>query len=249
MTLSLTDSSRFKQLRQSFDVMIIDEAGQAFESETVIPMVSSFRRSALRRLHVVMLGDHKQLSAVSRGMFLAKNARLFSSRKYRDMCKSLFERLFRVRVPSIMLNRQYRMHPTIADIILPVFYGMQFTNAVVRKTFKAPYTDTSVTEGGYAAISIVDTSSSALSFETCDASGGIFNSLEIDIVRHTLCRLGAFGTSVMGRMCVMSPYNLQISKMKDELDNVDPEWRNMRRLRVELSTVDSMQGGRGHRHL
>ena len=75
--------------------MIIDEAAQAVEVSTLIPL-----KYACRRL--ILVGDLNQLPAT-----------VFSERS-RQLRQSLFERLQKGRHAVTMLQTQYRMHPHIS---------------------------------------------------------------------------------------------------------------------------------------
>jgi len=80
-----------------FDAVIIDEAAQAVEPSSLIPLKYN---SAL----VVMVGDPCQLPAT----VFSKTA------KECNYGQSLFLRLQRLGIPVSMLQIQYRMHPAIS---------------------------------------------------------------------------------------------------------------------------------------
>ncbi|KAG5180011.1 hypothetical protein JKP88DRAFT_279922 [Tribonema minus] len=81
-----------------FDVMVVDEAGQALEAEFAIPL------APMRPRLCVMVGDTKQLPAtvISQG---AVNFNLNRSPMWRLQQEA--------RCPVLMLEEQYRMHPEI----------------------------------------------------------------------------------------------------------------------------------------
>ncbi|XP_033098480.1 helicase with zinc finger domain 2-like isoform X2 [Anneissia japonica] len=83
---------------------IIDEAGMCTEPESLIPLV------ACKPHKVVLIGDHKQL----RPIVQEPNA------KELEMEISLLERYAN---KAIMLDIQYRMHPSICDFPSRQFYG------------------------------------------------------------------------------------------------------------------------------
>lgn len=80
-----------------FMTCVIDEASQATEP-SVLNAVTRCSR------HVVLIGDHRQLPPT----VVCREAELGG------LAVSLFERLAFCKVPVIMLNTQYRMHPMIA---------------------------------------------------------------------------------------------------------------------------------------
>ena len=89
-----------------FNNVVIDEAGQAIEPECLLPI----RLGASR---VVLVGDSKQLGPViSAQRALARGAGL-----------SMFSRLEAVGIPSVLLDIQHRMHPSISAFMSQEFYG------------------------------------------------------------------------------------------------------------------------------
>lgn len=89
-----------------FDAVIIDEAAQAVEPSSLIPL--KFNPQAL-----ILVGDPHQLSAT-----------LFSSTaKNCGYGISLFQRLHSAGHPKLMLEVQYRLHPVIALYPSVRFYG------------------------------------------------------------------------------------------------------------------------------
>ena len=103
-TLSCAGHKDFASLR--FDTVIIDEAAQAVEVSTLIPL-----KYACRRL--ILVGDPNQLPAT-----------VFSERsKEHNYEQSLFERLQKGRHAVTMLQTQYRMHPHISAFPSAHFYA------------------------------------------------------------------------------------------------------------------------------
>ncbi|RLN33906.1 uncharacterized protein C2845_PM03G01890 [Panicum miliaceum] len=91
-----------------FDVVVIDEAAQALEPATLIPL----QLLKSRGTKCIMVGDPKQLPAtVMSGL----------ASKFLYEC-SMFERLQRAGYPVIMLTKQYRMHPEISRFPSLHFY-------------------------------------------------------------------------------------------------------------------------------
>lgn len=88
-----------------FCVTVIDEAAQCVEPSMLI----AFRRGCKQ---CVMVGDQQQLPAT---VFSSKVKNLLYDR-------SLFERLILSGHPYIMLDTQYRMHPTISELPSEMFY-------------------------------------------------------------------------------------------------------------------------------
>ncbi|KAJ2783583.1 hypothetical protein H4R18_001636 [Coemansia javaensis] len=93
-----------------YDTVVMEEAAQVLDVETLIPLTLQRTRAdagrALKR--VVLIGDHNQLPPVVRSSGLRAAAV--------NMEQSLFARLVRLGVPYIELNRQARARPGIADL-------------------------------------------------------------------------------------------------------------------------------------
>ncbi|KAJ2897737.1 hypothetical protein MKZ38_004413 [Zalerion maritima] len=101
--------------QQDFDVVIIDEASQQTEPESLVPLTKGCRKA-------VLVGDHVQLRPT-----VQQHAALL------DFDVSLFERLHEAEgdvarekpntIARLMLDTQYRMHPSICHAISREFYG------------------------------------------------------------------------------------------------------------------------------
>jgi superfamily I DNA and/or RNA helicase len=93
---------------ENFDVVVIDEASQQTEAETLIPLAKGCQRA-------VLVGDHVQLRTT-----VQKHAIVV------EFDVSLFERHYnmpeRANVAKCMLDTQYRMHPDICSFSSEEFY-------------------------------------------------------------------------------------------------------------------------------
>lgn len=110
-TLSKAGSGQFSELQRGFDALIIDEAAQAVELSTLVPIRERVAR-------VVLVGDPKQLPATVKSV-VAANARYD---------RSLFERIAESGVAPSVLRVQYRMHPFLRDFPSKRFYGGLLTD-------------------------------------------------------------------------------------------------------------------------
>ncbi|XP_057763657.1 LOW QUALITY PROTEIN: probable helicase MAGATAMA 3 [Salvia miltiorrhiza] len=104
-TLSYSGSTLFSKLSRSFDVVIIDEAAQAVEPATLIPLANGCKQ-------VFLVGDPVQLPAT----VISPVAENF---KYG---MSLFKRFQEAGYPVQMLKTQYRMNPEIRSFPSKEFY-------------------------------------------------------------------------------------------------------------------------------
>lgn len=105
--------SRLVELGFQYDNIIMEEAGQMLDVETVIPLLlqrgesDAAPSSSTRLKRVCLIGDHHQLPPVVKNM---------SFSKFSHLDQSLFSRLIRHGVPSIDLNRQGRARADIARL-------------------------------------------------------------------------------------------------------------------------------------
>lgn len=111
--------SHFIALDFKYDTLVMEEAGQVLEVETLIPMllqkpdvVSNSATGGEPQLtprlkRVILIGDHNQLPPVVQNMAFAKYAKLD---------QSMFARFVRLSVPAIQLNAQGRARPSIAAL-------------------------------------------------------------------------------------------------------------------------------------
>jgi len=104
-TLSCAGYAMFSQLKVGFDTVLIDEAAQAVEVSTLIPLKYGCRR-------LILIGDPAQLQAT-----------VFSqtATEY-NYTQSLFGRLQLGGQRVTMLTTQYRMHPQISQFPSSKFY-------------------------------------------------------------------------------------------------------------------------------
>ncbi|KAI3966628.1 hypothetical protein MKX01_003248, partial [Papaver californicum] len=105
-TLSYSGSTLFSKLNHVFDVVIIDEAAQAVEGATLIPLANGCKQ-------VFLVGDPVQLPAT----VISTLAQKFG------YGMSLFSRFQEAGYPVQMLKTQYRMHPKIRSFPSEEFYS------------------------------------------------------------------------------------------------------------------------------
>ncbi|MED5267952.1 MAG: DEAD/DEAH box helicase family protein, partial [Candidatus Thermoplasmatota archaeon] len=96
-------------------------ATQATEPAALVPIVKGARQ-------VVLVGDHRQLppTVISRR---AENG---------GLSRSLFERLVDMGIKPLLLNTQYRMHPSISEFPNSQFYGGMLEDGVNESEREAP---------------------------------------------------------------------------------------------------------------
>tara|TARA_B100001750_G_scaffold242926_1_gene257198 strand:+ start:758 stop:2773 length:2016 start_codon:yes stop_codon:yes gene_type:complete len=107
--------------KKKFSNILIDEATQAIEPATWVPIMRGCRR-------LVLVGDHRQLPPT-----------VLSRRAEDDGLRlSMFERLIEIGLQPNMLNTQYRMHPVISEFSSARYYDNQLENGVTAEERPAP---------------------------------------------------------------------------------------------------------------
>ena len=99
--------------RQVFRLVVIDEAAQATEADTVVPLILGAER-------LVLVGDHRQLGPVVKHM----------PSQRAGMGVSQFERLAGGTTPHFLLATQYRMHPELSVYAGQAFYDGRLRDGV-----------------------------------------------------------------------------------------------------------------------
>ncbi len=97
-----------------FSRVLLDEATQATEPASLVPLVRGARQ-------IVLVGDHRQLppTVISRR---AENG---------GLRRSLFERLVAMGLEPMLLDTQYRMHPAISDFPNRTFYEGRLVDGIM----------------------------------------------------------------------------------------------------------------------
>ena len=103
----------------SFPYVIIDEATQVTEPNSLIPLMNNCRQ-------LILIGDPAQLSPTLLAVTPEDDATNLPQVK--QLTQTLFHRLQKV-LPSYFLNEQYRMHPSIAAFPSTTFYEGKLNSA------------------------------------------------------------------------------------------------------------------------
>ncbi|KAI5072739.1 hypothetical protein GOP47_0013117 [Adiantum capillus-veneris] len=221
-------SGRRRQLRTLddglFDAVVIDEAAQALEPATLIPL------QLLKTSHAkcIMVGDPKQLPATVISQMASR---------YSFEC-SLFERLQKGGHPVSLLNVQYRMHPDISEFPSAFFYESQLEDARTlleeRKAvfhenkFSGPYFVFDVVEG-YEKVRHQSTSQSLVNEAEAEVVLEIFRNLR---TRYP-------GEIRPGKVGIITPYQQQLSLLRERFKRVLGQTIAQG---IEFNTVDGFQG-------
>ncbi|KAG6956261.1 hypothetical protein JG688_00011507 [Phytophthora aleatoria] len=219
-TLSKAGSGDFSELKHGFDALIIDEAAQAVELSTLVPIRERVAR-------VVLVGDPKQLPATVKSVVAAKA-------RYD---RSLFERIAESGVAPSMLRVQYRMHPFLRDFPSKRFYGGMLTDGPsvmerVQKVCPGVYARTS-----FQPFLLYDVENSREE----DMNGSKYNRVEAAFC-VSLCQ-NMFETCADVRnnkwsVGFVSPYKEQVRVLRQEITRSGIPAS----VSIEVNTVDGFQG-------
>ncbi|XP_024540869.1 uncharacterized protein LOC9647084 isoform X1 [Selaginella moellendorffii] len=203
-----------------FDAVVIDEAGQALEPASLIPL--QFLGGNHGRC--VLVGDPKQLPAT----VLSQAA---SSVCYE---RSMFERFQKNGYPVTMLSTQYRMHPDIRKFPSSYFYNNQLVDGASvlgdkrrasfhNDRFFRPYTFFDVIDGQ-------------------ERAGGssVGNVDEVDVAVKLYERFQAkYPQEIQpGRIGVITPYKQQLNMLKRAFQRFGEKISSI----LEFNTIDGFQG-------
>ena len=212
--------------RFSFQACLIDEATQATEPATIIPLTKGCKQ-------VVLIGDQNQLppTIISREAEAA------------GLGESLFERLIRSGIRTYMLKVQYRMHPAIALFPSQTFYKGELLSGTPPSQRRAPVGfDWPVPAVPLAFVNVEEGA------ERSDGSSQT-NQAEIQRVVNIVKKLAGGHEILPGDIGVVTPYSAQARAIKKILRGNAPERTRFdapadptSMKAVEVATVDCFQG-------
>ncbi|GMH33013.1 hypothetical protein BSKO_00847 [Bryopsis sp. KO-2023] len=214
----------------SFDALIVDEAAQALEPSTLVPL-KLLKPSA----RVVLVGDPRQLPPT-----------VFSSvASGKNFGQSLFERFEKAGYPVEVLSEQYRMHPKISRFPSKYFYRDRLIDGsgISEETRRAPFHD----KRCFSPFVFFDCAQGRENRGHRNR-GSIENPMEADLVAMLFAEVKTRYKEDVGKVAIIAPYKAQVDRIKRCLEN-QPMLIKMRGrgqavadLDVEVATVDSFQG-------
>ncbi len=195
-----------------FSRVLIDEATQATEPASLVPIVKGSRQ-------IVLVGDHRQLPPT-----------VISRRAGRGgLDRSLFERLVDMGITPVMLTTQYRMHPSISEFPNKQFYDGMLEDGVGEEDRDAP------------AGMLWPDWDSPLAFLPIDGEELLSpdgaskeNSVECSWVVKILIGLIEEGGLELSDIGIVTPYAGQVRAIRDMMPESMQD--------VEVRTVDGYQG-------
>ncbi|KAL5213112.1 hypothetical protein ABZP36_023959 [Zizania latifolia] len=218
-----SSSSRLQYLQEapSFDLIVVDEAAQLKECESLIPLQLPGVR------HAVLIGDEYQLPALVKSR-VADEA---------DFGRSLFERLSSLGHPKHLLDVQYRMHPEISKFPVSSFYESKISDGVnvLHRDYEKRY----LAGPMYGSYSFINIEAGKESTGKHDKS--LMNAIEVAAVAWIVQRL--FKESVVSSknisVGVVSPYKGQVRAIQEKLGK---SYEMHPGFSVKVRSVDGFQG-------
>ncbi|CAL5018900.1 unnamed protein product [Urochloa decumbens] len=207
---------------QPFEVLVVDEAAQLKECESLIPLQLPGVR------HAVLIGDEYQLPALVKSK-ICEDA---------EFGRSLFQRLVSLGQPKHLLNKQYRMHPWISKFPVESFYGGRISDGanVLSREYERKY----LTGPMYGSYSFIDIDGGKESTGKHDRS--LINPVEAAAVARIVQRLfkESVETRKSIRVGVVSPYKGQVRAIQEKL--AGGAYAMHEGFSVKVRSVDGFQG-------
>lgn len=233
---------------EGVDLVIIDEAAHATLTQSLIPMGRAKR--------AVLIGDEMQLppaapmglsdrcehtcaACVTSGLSIPDRSSAFKPEM--SSCwleRSAFEWISETRpwIPKVMLNRQFRMHPDIANFVGKVFYENGLENGVSaadRQLAFGPFNK---------AVCLIPTSAYKDRFEDkAHGATSYRNSLETHLTKRILYQARRH-LETETSFGVLTPYSAQKDLMLVELAEYFGSSGHLKFQSEDVASVDSFQG-------
>ncbi|XP_006847999.2 probable helicase MAGATAMA 3 isoform X1 [Amborella trichopoda] len=220
-TTSGSSTLTYGIMKKDFHLLIVDEASQLKEAESIIPL-------HLHRLrHAIFIGDERQLPA----LIISKAS------ERAGFGKSLFERLRSLDSVTHLLNEQYRMHPSISCFPNTTFYDRLISDGpnVKSSSYAKRYLSNRI-YGTYAFINVAD------GREEKESSGkSLKNLVEADIVMIIVKKLFKAWLAKKGTplsVGIVSPYNAQV----ETIQKLQKKCQFPDNFSVRVKSIDGFQG-------
>ncbi|KAK1410594.1 hypothetical protein QVD17_37131 [Tagetes erecta] len=197
---------------KSLEFLVIDEAAQLKECESVIPMQLNGVR------HVILVGDERQLPAMVQSKICEEA----------EFGRSLFERLVLLGHKKHLLNVQYRMHPSISQFPNKEFYNKSIVDGpnVKLKTYGKRFLEGNM----YGSYSFINVTSAKEQF---DQNHSMKNVMEVAVVE-------AVKRKQRVSVGCISPYKAQVNALQEKIGLQYTGHEDY--FTVKVRSVDGFQG-------
>ncbi|KAF3279567.1 DNA-binding protein SMUBP-2 [Orbilia oligospora] len=213
-------------IRQNFDVVIIDEAGQALEAQSLIPLARGPSKC-------ILAGDHLQLPPT-----IPRTDKTSSLRKLE---LSLFERLIKLHGPLIKrtLSVQYRMHEMIMKYpSIGLYDSLLLADVSVRSHLLSDLPNVIKTDETQEPLVFWDTNPhGGFGEDDTGAHESKSNAMEAALCRYHLRNLLEAGVQPKD-IAIITPYNAQVALLSGLIKSEFPDAFS----EIEIGSVDGFQG-------
>jgi len=175
-----------------FDVVVVDEATQATETELLIALKHQCEL-------LILVGDHCQLPPTVISTVAARGG----------FGRSLFERLLSTGAPHAMLDTQYRMHPAISLMPSRLFYGSSLQDGILPSARPMPLGFRWPRQG--VPVALLPTAGSEH-----QAGASMSNKIEAQAVVQVVLQM-RHGGVVPAAIGVVTPYSGQVRRLRSLL--------------------------------
>jgi len=223
ITCTLVGSTAFVLKDLNFKTVFIDEAAQALEPATWIPI--------LRAEKVVLAGDHFQLPPTVKSVQAAKDG----------LNITLFEKAINRQKADIMLETQYRMNEKIMNFSSKEFYKGLLKAAPAVKDWVLSDNN----EVLNLPFEFIDTAGCSFEEKLDKESLSTYNPLEAELlIKHLNLLFETLETTGKNiqtyKAGVISPYKAQVDTLREKLGQL-PIMEKMQK-NITVNTVDGFQG-------
>lgn len=217
-------SANKSMLKKRFDTLFFDEASQALEPISWIPLLKCKR--------VILSGDHFQLPPVVKSI----------KAKQEGLDKTMLDRCIAYEPVSSLLTRQYRMHQAIMTFSNQYFYkGQLEADAAVKDTRLSMNEEEELL---YKPVALIDTAGCSFDELQNPETLSLSNKGEADLVfKHLELLLQQYqysGSESAIDIGIISPYKEQIELLKEKRLQFDESAYKVKAL--DVKTIDGFQG-------
>ncbi|NXL28266.1 SETX helicase, partial [Glaucidium brasilianum] len=219
---SLLEGAFWPQRFSPFSCVIVDEAGQSCEVETLIPLVHYCSK-------LVLVGDPRQLPPTVKSIKAQEcgYGQSLMARLHRHLEEQVQQNILRS-LPVVQLTVQYRMHPDICLFPSSYVYGRTL------KTDKATEENRCSSDWPFQPYLIFDVGDGREERDNDSFSNPQEVKLVMELIRTIKGKRKDLGVRRIG---IITPYSAQKKKIQEQLDRV---FRN--NSPGEVDTVDAFQG-------
>lgn len=214
ITATLVGAAHSLLEKRSFRTVIIDEAAQALEPATWIPILKASR--------VILTGDPFQLPPTVKS----------NEAQRKGFDKTMIERLLPITQQACLLNIQYRMNEQIMGFSNAQFYNNKLKAAeLVRQHGLAVR--------HHKAVLFIDTAGCGFEEKMEEKYMSRYNPEEFLILReHLIALKDSYGDEAFPSTAIISPYREQVLHIQQECESE----AELNELPLTINTIDGFQG-------